>query len=357
MIGLTFRSEDMPAEDRFDHWRALLDRSRASEVDSAYARDYRAECRLMELGPVTVLPLACAPARYRRGTRTVRATDPERYHLTLLLDGDATLDHAGRSGALRPGDLHVVDSSRPYDLRMADDGGRLVRGIGVDFPKALLPLPPHRMGELLGRGLPVQDGMGALLTQMLAGLERQADTLRPADAPRLGAVVLDLLSAWLAQLAEAEAALAPETRHRVMAERVLAFIKQNLHDPELSPPVIAAAHHISLSYLHRVFRQWSQGSRSRRGSAGGGSKARAGTWPTPCCGAPRSTPSRHAGGCPGPRTSPGPSAPPTASVRRSSAARRCRSRSVHALPTRCELIAKDGRRSPGHSRSGTGRAT
>ncbi|MCZ0204123.1 helix-turn-helix domain-containing protein [Streptomyces sp. UMAF16] len=259
MIGLTFRSEDMPAEDRFDHWRALLDRSRASEVDSAYARDYRAECRLMELGPVTVLPMACAPARYRRGTRTVRGTDPERYHLTLLLDGSATLDHAGRSGALRPGDLHVVDSSRPYDLRMADDGGRLVRGIGVDFPKALLPLPPHRMGELLGRGLPVQDGMGALLTQMLAGLERQADTLRPTDAPRLGAVVLDLLSAWLAQLAEAEAALAPETRHRVMAERVLAFIKQNLHDPELSPPVIAAAHHISLSYLHRVFRQWSQG--------------------------------------------------------------------------------------------------
>lgn len=259
MIGLTFRSEDMPAEDRFDHWRALLDRSRASEVDSAYARDYRAECRLMELGPVTVLPLACAPARYRRGTRTVRATDPERYHLTLLLDGDATLEHAGRSGVLRPGDLHVVDSSRPYDLRMADDGGRLVRGIGVDFPKALLPLPPHRIRELLGRGLPVQDGMGALLTQMLAGLEHQADTLRPADAPRLGAVVLDLLSAWLAQLAEAEAALAPETRHRVMAERVLAFIKQNLHDPELSPPVIAAAHHISLSYLHRVFRQWSQG--------------------------------------------------------------------------------------------------
>ncbi|MFF5436754.1 helix-turn-helix domain-containing protein [Streptomyces achromogenes] len=259
MIGTTFRSEDMPAEDRFDHWRALLGRSRASEVASAYARDYRAECRLMELGPVTVLPMVCAPARYWRGLRTVRGTDPERYHLTLLLDGNATLEHAGRCGALRPGDLHVVDSSRPYDLRMTDDGGRLVRGIGVDFPKALLPLPPHRIGELLGRGLPGQDGTGALLTQMLAGLERQADTLRPADAPRLGAVVLDLLSAWLAQLAEAEAALAPETRHRVMAERVLTFIKQNLHDPELSPPVIAAAHHISLSYLHRVFRQWSQG--------------------------------------------------------------------------------------------------
>ncbi|WP_318201985.1 helix-turn-helix domain-containing protein [Streptomyces sp. SCL15-4] len=260
MIGLTFRSEDMPAEDRFDRWRAMLDRSRASEVASAYARDYRAEGRLMELGPVTVLPMACAPARYWRSARMVRGTDRERYHLTLLLDGDMVLDHAGRSGALRPGDLHVVDSSRPYDLRTGGDGElRLARGIGVDFPKALLPLPPHRIGELLGRGLPGQDGTGALLTQMLAGLERQADTLRPADAPRLGAVVLDLLSAWLAQLAEAEAALAPEARHRVMAERILAFIKQNLHDPELSPPVIAAAHHISLSYLHRIFRQWSQG--------------------------------------------------------------------------------------------------
>lgn len=54
---------------------------------------------------------------------------------------------------------------------------------------------------------------------------------------------------------EVEAALPPETRHRALTERIRAFIQQNLHDPELTPPAIAAAHHISLSYLHRLFQE------------------------------------------------------------------------------------------------------
>jgi AraC-like DNA-binding protein len=38
-----------------------------------------------------------------------------------------------------------------------------------------------------------------------------------------------------------------------------AFIRQNLHDPELTPTMVAAAHHISLSYLHRIFQQQASG--------------------------------------------------------------------------------------------------
>ncbi|GHH89757.1 hypothetical protein GCM10017771_41830 [Streptomyces capitiformicae] len=56
-----------------------------------------------------------------------------------------------------------------------------------------------------------------------------------------------------------ERALPEETRQRGTAERVRSFIRQNLHDPELAPPVVAAAHHISLSYLHRIFQQESPG--------------------------------------------------------------------------------------------------
>ncbi len=112
---------------------------------------------------------------------------------------------------------------------------------------------------MLGRGLPGQDGLGALLTDFLVNLDRQADFLQPSDAPRLGTVVLDLLSAWFAHVLETEAALPPETRQQVMARRVQVFIRQHLHDPDLTPPVIAAAHHISVSYLHRIFQQQTQG--------------------------------------------------------------------------------------------------
>ncbi|WP_133914347.1 helix-turn-helix domain-containing protein [Streptomyces sp. NBC_00582] len=261
MIGTEFRSEDLPCEDRFDHWRDMVGRMRSpSDISSAHAADFRARCRLMDLGSVTVWPTSFAPTRYRRSPKLVRRSDPELYHLSLLLDGGLTLEHAGRTGVFGPRDLHLTDSSQPYDLRPADPHApRVVKGVGVDFPKALLPLPPHRMRELLGRGLSGREGFGALLADFLIGLERQAETLQPSDAPRLGAVVVDLLSAWCARALDAEDALSPETRREVLTRRIQAFIVRNLHDPELKPPMIAAAHHISVSYLHRIFPQQARG--------------------------------------------------------------------------------------------------
>ncbi|WP_031083348.1 helix-turn-helix domain-containing protein [Streptomyces sp. NRRL WC-3549] len=260
MIGTVFDTREVPAADRFDYWRELLGRTRASEMSSPYARDFRAEMRLMELGPVTVWPTSVLPARYRQSPRRARRTDDGLYHLTLLLEGELTLEHSGGTDTFGPLDLHLVDDSLPYDLRPSDGGvGSPIRGVGVDFPKALLPLAPRRLRQVLGRGLPGHEGMGALLAGFLTGLEQQAGALRPTDAPRLGGVVLDLVSALLAQAVDAESALPPENRSQVLLRQIYAFIRENLHDPELSPQTVAAAHHISLSQLHRVFEEHAQG--------------------------------------------------------------------------------------------------
>ncbi|MEV6175319.1 helix-turn-helix domain-containing protein [Streptomyces sp. NPDC051954] len=258
MIGTVFRSEDVPAEDRFDHWRERVGRTVApAEVTSDHAADFWARQRLLGLGPVTVWSASFLPTRFRRNARMVRQSDPELYHLRLVLGGGLAVDHDGRIDTYGPGDLYLADSSRPGDIRSYDDRERgVVSGVAVEVPKALLPVPPR---DLLGRRLSGREGVGALLSDFLTGLERQADTLRPSDASRLGTVLLDLLSAWIAQLQEAEAALPPETRQRALTMHIRAFIRQNLHDPRLTPPVIAAAHHISLSYLHRLFQQQAQG--------------------------------------------------------------------------------------------------
>ncbi|GAA0304293.1 helix-turn-helix domain-containing protein [Streptomyces turgidiscabies] len=260
MIGTVFRSEDVPAADRFDYWRELIARTRSNDFISSHSAEFWGELRLLELGPATVMRVSFLPTRFRRSQVMVRRSDRELYHLTLMLDAGMSLDHAGRTTTFDAHDLHLADSSRPYDFRPTDARERrVVRGVGLDIPKALLPLPPHRIGELLNRRLSGREGVGALLAGFLTGLDRQADTLQPSDAPRLGTVALDLLSAWTAQLLEAEASLTPETRSRATAHRVQGFIRQNLHDPDLTPPVIAAAHNISLSYLHRIFQQQTQG--------------------------------------------------------------------------------------------------
>ncbi|KAB1980228.1 helix-turn-helix domain-containing protein [Streptomyces triticiradicis] len=260
MIGTVFRSEDVPESDRFDYWRELIAQTRSNDFTSAHSAEFWGEVRLLELGPTTVMHTSFLPTRFRRSPRMVRQCDRELYHLTLMLDEGMALDHAGRTTTFNSHDLHLADSSHPYDFRPAyDRERRVVRGVGVDVPKALLPLPQHRVRELLNRRLSGHEGIGALLTDFLAGLDRQADTLRPSEASHMGRVVVDLLAAWIGQLLDADTALSSETRRTALTERIRAFVRQNLHDPELTPSAIAAAHHISVSYLHRLFQQQTQG--------------------------------------------------------------------------------------------------
>ncbi|MFF2149311.1 helix-turn-helix domain-containing protein [Kitasatospora sp. NPDC058190] len=266
MTGSVFTGEDLPANERFDCWRELVGRTRDSEMTSAHADDFEAEMRRLELGPVTLLRSSFPPARFRRTAKMVRRSDPGVYHLTLVLDGGLSLTRDDRvpTTTFNPGELYVLDSSQPYDVRglgvrAAGRAEPRVEAVGVDFPVSLLPLPPRRLRELMGRAYSGQEGTCALLAQFLVGLDRQATALGPVEAPRLGTIVVDLMAAWLARELDAEAAVPDDARQRALVENVRTFIRRNLHDPELSPSVIATAHHISVSYLHRLFTQQSQG--------------------------------------------------------------------------------------------------
>ncbi|MET8544259.1 AraC family transcriptional regulator [Kitasatospora sp. NPDC004799] len=260
-----FRSEGVPERERFDCWRELVGRTRDSEVTSVHCDDFRAEMRRLELGPVTLLRTSFPPTRFQRTARRVRRSDPGVFHLTLLLDGGFALTRdTGRTETFGPGNLHLLDSSHPFDLRAFGaraqaPAERRIEAVGVDFPTALLPLAPDRVHELLGRGFSSREGTCALLTEFLVGLDRQAALLGPVETPRLGSVVVDLVVAWLARELDSEAAVPDDTRQRALVQNVRAHIGRNLHDPELTPAAIAAAHHISVSYLHRLFTRQSDG--------------------------------------------------------------------------------------------------
>ncbi|MFG2919680.1 helix-turn-helix domain-containing protein [Kitasatospora sp. NPDC048298] len=157
------------------------------------------------------------------------------------------------------GDLSLIDSSHPYDGRYSTTDDAHVSGVGIDLPASLLPVPPHRVRELIGRRLSGREGIGALLADFLLSLDRQAATLGPAEAARLGSIVADLTAVWIACELDAVNTLPQESRQQALVESVRAFIRHHLHDPGLTPATIAAAHHIPVSYLNRLFTRHSDG--------------------------------------------------------------------------------------------------
>ncbi|SOB84743.1 hypothetical protein [Streptomyces sp. 1331.2] len=63
--------------------------------------------------------------------------------------------------------------------------------------------------------------------EFLFGLDRRAADLQPAEASRLGAVLVDLVAARLARELDAGSAPARDVRQRTVVEDVRAFIRQN----------------------------------------------------------------------------------------------------------------------------------
>ncbi|MGW3205359.1 AraC-like ligand-binding domain-containing protein [Streptomyces sp. NPDC001135] len=249
---MVFRSDDVPAPDRFDYWVELLGRTHAPmELLSDHADDFRASQRVLDLGALTVWSAAFQPLVFRRTPKLIRQSDPEAYHLSLVVRGTGAGVWRHRETRYEPHDLFINSSSLPNDVHSSGDP---VTTVALEVPKALLPLPRDMAGRIVGAPASSREGMGALLAGFLTQLTADTAAYRPADRPRLGRILVDLVAALFAHLLEADDSLPPETHRRTLTLRIQAFVREHLHDPHLTPAAVAAAHHISTSYLHRLFR-------------------------------------------------------------------------------------------------------
>jgi AraC-like DNA-binding protein len=252
MIERVFRTEDVPEADRFEHWRECMGKLVCPmEMTRDGDGEYRAESRLIKLDALSIWPGYMQPHLWRRTPKLIQHSDPESYHLSLLHRGTVSIAQAGQEGVHGPYEMYVVDTSLPFTGRVSHTP---VEGVGLEIPKALLPLPLNQVGRLVTKALPARDGVGALLAGFLTRLARDSESYRPADEHRLQTVLIELFTATLAHHLDAEDALPPETHRRSLTLRIQAFIQQHLDDPDLTPSGIAAAHHISTSHLHNLFR-------------------------------------------------------------------------------------------------------
>lgn len=253
MIEVMRRTEDFPPADRFALWREWMGDTHAPvDLSSAHAADFRAHTRTMQLGAVTVWPATVQPLVSRRTAKLVKRSDPEVYHLTLILEGTASAAWNDQEAEYHPYDLHSQNSSQPCTIQVGR-GDRRVRCVGVEIPKDLLALPRGRADRAVGRPLSGREGIGALLAGFLIRLSSDTSAYRATDGPRLGTVLADLASALFAHTLDAERELSPEAHRRALTLSIRAFIGRNLHNPDLTPHTVAAAHNISTSYLHNLF--------------------------------------------------------------------------------------------------------
>ncbi|MFF5443197.1 helix-turn-helix domain-containing protein [Streptomyces achromogenes] len=245
-----FDSNDFPARDALSAWeKATADAVMPTSFKLIGTNYFRGWVSTMPLGAVQISRMAYSSYLTRRTPKLIRTSDPEILVSCVTNSGPHVIEQKRNHATLRPGEIVFLESSCPFETYA--DGGNML----IHFPRALLPLPNRYVDRLICRALPGNQGMGRLLADFLTRLTEDSTTYTPHDAARLGTIALDLVTATLAHFLERERDIPSESRQRVLYAQITSFIEHHLGDTSLTAGEVAAAHHISVRSLHRLFQQ------------------------------------------------------------------------------------------------------
>lgn len=252
------RIRDVAVAERHDYWRDVVARA-VMPMEVHFAKEVPpsiSQVATTMVGPVRLTQVREGPSSAFRTLRNIRQSDPEIYQLVLQVQGETVAEQDGRSAVLRSGDFAVSDSSRPFACVHTT-----CRLVCANFPRALVPLRQNEVARLTGIRFGGDRGSSALVSALLGQLPSALADRASGDScngdggerGRLGTAVVDLVTVALAERLDRGAAVPPDSTQRVLLLRIQAYITARLGDPSLSPTTIAAAHHISSRYLHRLF--------------------------------------------------------------------------------------------------------
>jgi AraC-like DNA-binding protein len=214
-------------------------------------QDFPGWIRAADVGALRVIHASAPRGEYVRTPRLIGqwSSQPAPCGLLLQLKECVVIEQDGWQAELRPGDFTFADLARPYRQT-----GSPAEFAFVLFPRALSPMGSYDTKSLSGVVFSRDSAAGALVSSLVQRLVADLDAYEETGAGgRISSALLDLSTAALAIRVGRADKVPLKTRQHVLLVRIHAFIEEHLGDPELAPPTVAAAHHISLRYLHKLF--------------------------------------------------------------------------------------------------------
>ncbi|MBL3687562.1 helix-turn-helix domain-containing protein [Leucobacter zeae] len=220
------------------------------QVSAETDRPFTGRMQSVEADDVVFTEVAAKPHLVERTPENIADGGSGYYKVSLLLAGSSILVQNGREVVMRPGDLSVYDTSRPYSLLFDQDFRNLI----MMFPKDRLDLPAPFTEQLTAVSFGTENGgLTPIVTAFLSQFPAQLSELDGRLRTKLAHTSLDLMTMLFSSVLGADPA--QRDPHRLLMQKIYAYIDTHLASPELSPSSIAAAHYVSTRHLHALFRE------------------------------------------------------------------------------------------------------
>ncbi|MFF7893216.1 helix-turn-helix domain-containing protein [Streptomyces sp. NPDC007907] len=247
-MSVILSTASLPAADRGERWHHAVSRT-FIPLDVRLLEDDPSPGSIVShrLGSLGVSQVQAGPQIVTRSRRLAQ-DGKEFLILTLQRRGSALKEQDGREARIGPGDFSLSDSSRTFRKKVQS----AFCFTSFHFPRAELHVRDEDLRTLTATAFSGREGSAALVGTYFARLAHEAAHLDAVPGRQFAATALDLLALLINERSGRFVPQAPETAAATLV-RVKDHIARHLADPGLAPPGIAAAHHMSVRYLHKLF--------------------------------------------------------------------------------------------------------
>lgn len=240
---MTFWSTDsIPERERFSFWREIICSTIFSISPEAPHERFSARVRVRSCGPLRFAMCQSTSYEIIRTQRDIDRAPVDHYTVYLQLRGHTVINQCDESAALGCNDIVLSDCRRPYRATLSDDG---LRAVAV-LPRPMVNSRAPWLRERPLHKIPSNSQFIDLARRHMVQL--MSDKISESETELLTENLCNLLA-----LASAPDIPPSGLRTELQTAALLAFCRQNLHRPELSPQFVAAHFGISLRTLHGRF--------------------------------------------------------------------------------------------------------
>jgi AraC-like DNA-binding protein len=250
---LKFSTDDLPAKDRFAHWRE--ERGKAVfgvtiELHRSRHADFNGRFAAKPLGPAMLVEMQASPYNVWRTEKDIASAPSDALCIYQQIDGGGWFDADGREFVVSAGTIATSHSDLPYATQPSTKAGFHLRLLKIPFARCKGVVETEQ--PLFARPLHPEPGYAALLSDTFNAFIGSAHQL---TGDRAEAAVETL--AQLALVARGLAAPTSEQSRRAVRAGLLSkagqSIGQHLHRSDLAPALVAAELGISVRSLHLLF--------------------------------------------------------------------------------------------------------
>jgi AraC-like DNA-binding protein len=238
-----------PVEECFQAFQyAVCDTFGPVALSAVDVTAFRGRVLSASIGAVQLSNLAVTDdVTVRRTPQLIKRAAHDYLKVGVQLHGRCAVSQDGREAVLTPGDYAVWDTMRPYTVSRSGFNQMLV----VMFSREMIRLSPQRLSGLTARRVGRQQGLATSVSPFLVELGKRLHSLNHSGELYLADAVLDMLASSFAEQLSREEPV--EASGSCLRLRVRAHIEQRLADHSLNVSTVAAANHISVRYLQKLF--------------------------------------------------------------------------------------------------------